>query len=286
MSYLAILSIYYWVSSVLWLEKVLWLSLGLLVLSFLPTLKRHRFPIAGLGWIFFGVYWATQPAKYIDIGDYFNGVLTILVAIFCAVMGYSMIKSPRHNSNGSTRLNALLMATKATAVGGIAYFIFAEIPFLKKLIISTVTTHTIWLMQAMGIPAVQKAWNYLTVNGHGVEIILACTAIESMALFIGVISCVNAPPKRVFAAFLASIPVIYVLNLFRNTFVISAYGLEWFGTPEESFYIAHSIIAKIGSTIALFFIAYAVLRILPEVVEMIDGIGQLLRGRGKEISGS
>ena len=40
------------------------------------------------------------------------------------------------------------------------------------------------------------AWNKIALDGYQVEIILACTAIESIALFIGLIASVNAPFKR------------------------------------------------------------------------------------------
>ena len=54
---------------------------------------------------------------------------------------------------------------------------------------------------------------------------------------------------------MASVPVIYILNIIRDAFVIVAYGYQWFG--PSSFEIAHHTIAKIGSGIALFVIAYA-----------------------------
>ena len=61
-------------------------------------------------------------------------------------------------------------------------------------------------------------------------------------------------------------------------FVVDAYGMTWFGDPETSFYIAHTVIAKIGSLLALFMIAYAVLKILPEIIDMIDGVLNLVGG--------
>ena len=60
----------------------------------------------------------------------------------------------------------------------------------------------------------------ITLNGHTVKIILACTAIESIALFMGLIGAVRAPYNRLTRAFIVSVPVIYVLNLIRNFFVI------------------------------------------------------------------
>ncbi|MDO9098203.1 MAG: archaeosortase A, partial [Candidatus Methanoperedens sp.] len=105
-----------------------------------------------------------------------------------------------------------------------------------------------------------------------------CTAIESIALFIGLISsATKAPLSQKFRAFMISVPVIYALNLLRTSLVASAYGFAWFGTPEESFQIAEHILAKIGSMIALLAISYAILKMLPEVSDMIDGTVKLLR---------
>ncbi len=60
------------------------------------------------------------------------------------------------------------------------------------------------------------------------QIILACTAIQSMAIFVGVVGAVRVEWRRWLAAFLISVPVIYVLNLGRNMFVISSFGNQWF----------------------------------------------------------
>ncbi|MDD4305667.1 MAG: archaeosortase A, partial [Methanosarcina sp.] len=80
--------------------------------------------------------------------------------------------------------------------------------------------------------------------------------------------------SRLAMAFIVSVPVIYVLNLVRDIFVVVAYGEQWFGA--NSFVIAHNYIAKAGSGIALFIISYLVLRILPELLVMIDGLWVIL----------
>ncbi|VVB88760.1 Uncharacterised protein [uncultured archaeon] len=176
------------------------------------------------------------------------------------------------DTKGISTTTSLFMATTAAAIGGISYFIFSEVQSMNTWIISTVTDQTIWLGSVFGVIVTRLDWNIVAVNGYKVEIILACTAIESIALFIGVIACANASFKRQAEAFLVSVPVIYGLNLIRNVFIVDAYGMTWFGNPDMSFYIAHTVIAKIGSLIALFLIAYAVLKILPEIIDMIDGI--------------
>jgi archaeosortase A (PGF-CTERM-specific) len=125
---------------------------------------------------------------------------------------------------------------------------------------------------------VQNEWDVLSLNGHAVQIILGCTGIESIALFLGVISCVVAPPSKKLASFVISVPVIYVLNVLRNAFVLTATGNLWFGLPENSFYISHDIIAKMGSIGALILISLLVFKLLPEVLDMVVSVFDLLKG--------
>ncbi len=51
----------------------------------------------------------------------------------------------------------------------------------------------------------------------------------------------------------------------------------WFGTPTQSFFNAHSINTKIGSKLALLAISYMVLRILPEVLDLIQDTVRLVK---------
>lgn len=264
------------------IEKILWLSLGLLIAaSLIPKEKNIRFITAGAGWALFSVHWALQWQHYLDVADYVNVLLTVLASIGCLVLGYLLIKKDRRimgDKKGISTINSIFMATTASAIGGLSYFAFSEITFLNKWLITMVTDQTVWLGSLFGVYITRLDTNLLSVNGYRVEIILACTAIESIALFTGLIASVNAPLSRMAKAFIVSVPIIYALNLVRNVFVIDAYGMGWFGDPETSFYIAHTIIAKAGALLALFVIAYAVMKILPEIIDMIDGIIDLFRG--------
>ncbi|MDW7732041.1 MAG: archaeosortase A [Methanolobus sp.] len=260
------------------IENVLWVAVALMLASALTPGKNNLRKLLGAaGWVFFAIHWLYQPVHYLEIADYFNVALVIVVGIVCLIIAYTMLKeyrSPGTFKSGPSDVTA--MATSATALGSLFYFPFAQMESLNVWIISLVTDNVFWTLHLLNIPAELTAWNKIGLNGYQVEIILACTAIESIALFIGLIASVNAPFKKHAMAFMASVPVIYGLNIIRDVFVIIAYGYQWFG--PDSFEIAHHTIAKIGSGIALFAIAYVVMRILPELIELIEGIWLLVIG--------
>ncbi len=256
------------------IAQVLWVALILLIASsILPgQYRRHRFLIGAAGWFFFAIHWAVQPMHYIEMGDYANVVLVLAVSLFCLLVAHAMVKSYRHYESAE---NILLTLTTASALGGAFYYPFAEIDVLNTFLIAAVAEQVVYILQAINMPADLIGWDQIGINGYKITIILACTAIESIAIFLGLIFCVRASVKRTAIAFAVSVPVIYILNLVRNVFVVIAYGYQWFG--ENSFQIAHHYIAKIGSGIALFVIAYAVLLTLPELLDAIDRLFAILR---------
>ncbi len=258
------------------MTTILWISLILLaVASILPKAYNSRFVIGGAGWIFLSIYWSLQPGTYFWIQDYVNAFLVVAAGGASLFTAYIMLKA---RDKKESSYEVFISLSRAASVGGLLYFLFAEIDFLNTGIISTVTDQAIWVTGKFGVPVVQVAWNQLAVNGMAVEIILTCTAIESIALFSGIISsAAGAPAARKLKAFAISVPVIYFLNLERLAFTASAYGFSWFGTPDESFHISEHIVTKAGSLLALFLISYMVLKILPEVSDMIDGVIKMMR---------
>jgi archaeosortase A (PGF-CTERM-specific) len=250
------------------MQILLWIALGLFITATVAP-RKIAYPIAAVGWIFFSLHWAYQPVHYIAVDDYFNVIATILVAVFCGYIAFIMWKKAD---------DLTLLMTKAAALGGILYFSFAELATLNHVLIGAVASQTVITLNFFGVAAIQAEWNVLTLNNYPVQIILGCTGIESIALFIGVISCVPAPPRRKLAAFLVSVPTIYVLNILRNAFVLTATGNQWFGLPEDSFYVSHNIIAKFGSLGALVIISYLVFKLLPELLDMVVGVFDLLKG--------
>lgn len=112
---------------------------------------------------------------------------------------------------------------------------------------------------------------YYNADADGVvpvSIILACTAIQSIMLFVGLFAATKAPlRKKVYASIIVG-AIIYVLNLVRNT------GIIWmFGQGHASFWLMHNAIGKGGSLIAMIGIAFAVFKWFPE---FFDSLVQVL----------
>lgn len=254
------------------MSAILWTALGLLAItSAVP--KQGRFIPAGAGWLFLSIHWFQQPFSYIEIEDYFNVFLVILAALVSLFIAYISFRA-----GNKAEGDVIIPLSRAASVAGLIYFLFADVEVLNTGIISLVTNQAIWIVKGFGYPVAQVAWNQLAVNGLAVEIILACTAIESIALFLGLISsATGASASRKLQAFMVSVPVIYALNLVRVSFTASAYGFAWFGTPDESFHISEHFITKAGSMVALLLISYVVLRMLPEVADTIDGTFKMIR---------
>jgi archaeosortase A (PGF-CTERM-specific) len=248
-----------------WLtSNVLWVSLLLLLASALA----NRSLVAVPGWGLFGLFWLGQPSHYLAEEDYFNAALAILAALFCLYIAWIILKK-------DSRSRACSWASYAAAVCGIIYFPFSEIGLLREGLIGFTVLVTATALRSLSIPVALVGWNTMVLNGRSVEIILACTAIESIALFAGVIVSVQAPAIRKLTALVASTFTIYVLNIVRNGFVLLAYGGSWFG--DDSFYVAHNVIAKVGSTLALLAVAYLVFLLLPELLSHIDELASVIK---------
>lgn len=239
--------------------KILLISLILLILASFFLKKRILFFIA---WISFAIHWLSKIPYYHSIGDYYNIFIILSASLLCIIMGKLSLREVD---------DSLLFFTRVSAVASSIYFLFLLVPPLHDALIGALIKEIIFFSHLTGFIDVRWFGDSLVgIPGKPVKIIFACTGIESMALFAGISLSSGERPLNRILAFLVSVPVIYFLNIFRNIFVILAYGYSWFG--EESFYVAHHIIAKLGATLALVVIAYMVLRLLPDVLEMIEKI--------------
>ena len=239
-------------------------------LLFLLALLFRRREVGASGWLFIAGYCYFEAFDYFAQEEYFDASLALVFLAFSLLLALLLVR-PGENED------LFFLVTKVALITAVFYFPFSEIPFLSDSLIfitAKITTMVLNLFN-VGVYMVHPASIYTTSGSfheayNPIEIILDCTAIQSIALFIGLIFGVNAAMRRKQKAFLVSVPVIYGLNIFRNVFVAAAYFGQWFGSPLQSFDIAHGVIARIGAMISLIVIAYAVFVILPETLDLVE----------------
>jgi archaeosortase A (PGF-CTERM-specific) len=170
---------------------------------------------------------------------------------------------------------AVLALSRASAVAFLIYAPFGYYEPLGDLLIGVVTSQVVWLLGLFGYPVTLLEWDLIGKDFFQIEIILACTGIQSMAIMLGVAAAVPTTLRQKVLAFLLVVPTIWILNLARNVFVIIAYTAQWFpylpGIASngewgyESFFWSHNIIAEGGALIALVAIAYGLFVIIPDL---------------------
>ncbi len=256
---------------------------GLLLLG-AGFFTRHRLHhlVTAAGWFIFAGYWATQPGYlYLkEAGDVVNAMLCIAGVFFLCYLGYHEYLSHRRNEE----VQALSFIAGATFVSGFFYFLIDQLPQLSGALIKVVADQTAWVTRQLGYNVAAESvqygnsvWVPVTFNGAGsVNIILACTGLQSIMIFVGVIVALHGIDReRRFKVFAVTVPVIYVLNIVRNVGVIV--GVEVLGA---SFYLMHNVVGKAGSLIALIALAYIAFEILPELYDNIIGLFDLPQRRG------
>ncbi len=124
-------------------------------------------------------------------------------------------------------------------------------------------------------------------NGDSINIgfVLGCSALQSMIIFVGALVALRGAPwrRRVRALYIA-IPVIHVLNVFRNAGIIwmhITYRDSWNLYGINIFDFGHAYAAKFLSLGAMFIIAVVMFELLPKLHQhVLDVMSPLLRPLG------
>jgi archaeosortase A len=256
--------------------------------------RKHWLRIAG--WVAFGLYWPTQSAKFFLEDDPVNGYFTLLAPLLFGYLAYHEWLSSKWGED--PRALRWIAGTAVVAAG--TYFAIYELPGGTDAVIGVVAHHSSWLLGILfgvpnevvidhGAPSESKFHIFLTGPGWGadayaVTIILACTAIQSIMIFVGAIATTEgkAPDlqRRKWKGYAYTAAPIYMLNLFRNAGIVYGYkimGLTMFGM--DSFEFMHSYVGKGGSLLALVVIALVVFRLLPELHQNILDLFDLPKRR-------
>jgi archaeosortase A (PGF-CTERM-specific) len=287
--------------------------------------RRNKHKVRALGFVLFGFYWATQAMKlyFSEEGDFVNAIFAAFAVFFFNYFAYHEVVSFQRDED--PRALQWLAGTAFITTG--VYFLTHKIKPVANWLIMQVADQTQWLlrdvfhqatMQCGGDPrgsmiiypmtgqtvCSYDAFGQPSPTGwFPIQIILACTAIQSIMIFVGGIFALKPPRSgeglsgklekfhklhptynvRRTWAFLLTVPLIYVLNLFRNVIIIWMSGQKepvWFSSNETAFWFSHNVIGKGGSLVALIIIAFIVFQILPELYDSIIGLLDLKERRG------
>lgn len=269
------------------MDVILIVSMVALVIGYYKKSEKiHIFRMAGL--VLFGVFWLLSAPRFFQLGDLFNGVVVVLAMPFYVFLGYNEYLSHKWGEE----IPALKWIVGASFVGAGIYFLVDKIPILSGAVIYAVAQQTAWILNSFGHeywlgeidPQGNPLWyriNYAEIrvlmNPTGIFIVQACTALQSMLIFVGAIYCVEAETKRKWKAFLATVPVIYVLNLVRNVGVI-----HMMHKLDYDYNLAHNVVGKGGSFVALLVLAFVTFKILPELLDNIWALVDLSERKKKE----
>jgi archaeosortase A (PGF-CTERM-specific) len=245
-------------------------------LAFLVPSRARRY-CAILGWTAIVLFLFAEVPYYLSINNFLYPTLAVLAVPFLYI-------TTKYLLAGDIAVEQL---SKAAAVAFLIYAPFAYTP-LGDWLISVVFGQTVWLVNALGFETGLYAWNVVIRNGFRVEIILACTGIQAIAIMLGVAFAVPTTTRQKVLSFLLVVPTIYILNIVRNTAVIIAYTEQWFpyypeiaGNGEfgyESFFWAHNVAAELLALVLLVGIAYGLFRIIPGLADLAAGLYQMYSG--------
>ena len=253
------------------------LFLGLIFLGFGFFYRKKNIAsmLKIIGWILFAFFWATMPSflYYSEGGDVFNAAVCVIGVYVLIYMGYHEWLSFK-TGNYVLCLNWI---AGSTFLAGIIYFTIENniIPGLKEWLIENVAAQTTDILHLIGVSALRNQV-LIIYNNMPVAIIFACTAIQSMVLFVGMIGALSRVNwKRKSLGLLVTVVPIYFLNLIRNASVVYMVG-----SGIVSFELAHNVIAKIGSLLALILLLFVTFKIIPELYDEIIGILDLTKRKG------
>ena len=258
--------------------------------------KQGTVRLAQAGWVLVGFYFFTQAWTYLDHDD---PILTVMAALTLPLSCWAAWWE--HHAEGRRR-EAIVWARGTVAFAGGPYLLISYVPYLSVLAIWFVASQSaLFLGFATGTdiqlgttwvndPAERVAWEdwtgnrwfatdftgeyafqteLLLANGEtiGINFVLACTAIQSMVLFIGAIAVLDLSWKRRVRALLLILPTIHVLNVFRNAGLIWMHMTytEWTFWGLSVFEFGHSYVARFVSLFAMFLLALIMFEMLPSM---------------------
>lgn len=242
-----------------------------LILLVIGTFCKNNKTASGFkltGWVVIAFFWSTQinSLYYGEEGDLVNAFICAAGVFFLCYIAYHEWLSLIRNE----KINFLYWVSGASAIAGIIYFGFELTPlevWLREIVaIQSGEMLNFFTdgVQIVSIPEGSPRLHILYKQAH-VYLIFACTAVQSMVVFAGmIIPLKTVDVKRKIIGLSVTIVPVYLLNLVRNALVVFLVG-----DGITDFYMAHNVIAKAGGLVALILLLFLLIKIIPEVFDEI-----------------
>ena len=280
--------------------KLLFGILGVILLAFgYFRASSNGSILAIIGWPMIGLHFYMDVPYYVEIQD------PVLILMTAAGLPLTIAVSAWDGRNISQGIEdeALIWARGAIALSTGPYLIMAHVPIFNviavwitawsantflafsghdgyvigAMLVDTGTTDVLWsewqgnrwiLTTQLGDAGFHAPLLDQTSGQPTVSFVMACSAAQSMAVFIGALFAIRtAPWQRRMRALLVTVPTIFVLNTFRNAGIVWLHVTypQWELLGVTMFDFAHSYAAKAGSLFAMFLMALVLFDLLPEM---------------------
>ena len=253
--------------------------------------------LAQFGWILVGCYFFYGAWGYQAKGDL---ILTVM-SLSALPLTIGIARWENNIADDKAR-RALFWARGSMAYAGGPYLLISHVPWLNVLAIWFVAFQVALFYRLSGTGDIQlgdtwvetssgkvlwddwdgnRWFNAETIGEFpfqtelvmsdgtfiGINFVLACTALQSMVIFIGAIAVLDLDWKRRIRAIMFTIPVIHILNIFRNVGLIWMHQTytTWSFYGMNVFEFGHNYASRFVSLFAMFFMALIMFEILPEL---------------------
>lgn len=265
------------------LDTLIFCALTVSLIAFVLTLIPGKFDkyTAVVGWIMLEFSFLLMLPSLLEEGNFFYPMLAIVgIPLVYLTVKRLLVRDPR-----------ILRLTYAAAIAGIIYAPFAMFTALGNWLISVVVFCIRWVFDLIGFQYTMAAWDMFEsvwvipgqTYGYMDQIILGCTGITAIAILLGVIALTKTSWKQKIGLTLLVLVPIFIINIFRNVFVIMAYFGQWFPWFEDvfshptipgyaSFFWSHNVICEGAAFLLILLIAYLLFRSSPGLISNIREI--------------
>lgn len=265
------------------LDTLIFCALTVSLIAFVLTLIPGKYDkyTAVVGWIMLEFSFLLMLPSLLEEGNFFYPMLAIVgIPLIYITVKRLLVRYLR-----------ILRLTYAAAIAGIIYAPFAMFTVLGNWLISVVVFCIRWVFDLIGFQYTMAAWDMFEsvwvipgqTYGYMDQIILGCTGITAIAILLGVIALTKTSWKQKIGLTLLVLVPIFVINIFRNVFVIMAYFAQWFPWFEDvfshptipgyaSFFWSHNVICEGAAFLLILLIAYLLFRSSPGQISNIREI--------------